>query len=66
MNNGSLTFIRVALSGALSIVALLGAIWLLHEGVAIPREYWALVAVGISGVTGLDLVAYLIKRKEQK
>lgn len=64
MNNGSLTFIRVALSGALSIVALLGAIWLLHDAVKIPNEYWVIVIAGISGVTGIDLIAYILKRKD--
>jgi hypothetical protein len=66
MQNGALTSVRVFLSGALSILALLGAIWLLHDGVLIPREYWVMVAIGVSGVSGIDIIAYFLKRKDGK
>ena len=64
MQNGALTSVRVFLSGALSILALIGAIWLLHDGVTIPEEYWVLVAIGISGVSGIDIIAYFLRRKD--
>ena len=64
MQNGKLTTVRVILSGVLSILALMGAIWLLHDGIPIPTEYWGIVIIGISGVTGIDLVAYVLKRKD--
>ena len=52
------------MSGILSIAAIAGAIWLMHDDVKIPTEYWAVVVIGISGVTGADIIAYLIKRKD--
>lgn len=64
MQNGQLTTARVFLSGVLAVIALCGAIWLLHDQVAIPNEYWFIVLAGISGVTGLDLIAWLLARKD--
>lgn len=64
MNNGALTTARVLLSGALAMTALCGSIWLMHDGITVPIEYWIVVLGGISGVTGIDLLAYLINRKD--
>lgn len=66
MQNGQLTVARVFLSGVLAVLALSGAIWLLHDRVAIPSEYWVIVLAGISGVNGLDLAAWLLTRKEKQ
>lgn len=63
LQNGTLTTVRVIMSGILSITAIAGAIWLMHDNIPIPTNYWAVVVIGISGVTGADIIAYLIKLK---
>jgi len=63
MQNGQLTTARVWISAILALTALAGSIWLLHDGIQVPSEYWIIVLAGISGVTGLDLLAWFINKR---
>jgi len=57
--NGRLSLLRTMISGGISILAVAGSIWLLHEGVTIPMYFWFLSALAVVGVTGADAVATL-------
>lgn len=55
--NGRLALIRTLASALISLVAVCGSIWLLHEGVQLPMYFWFLSALAVIGVTGADAVA---------
>lgn len=55
--NGRLALIRTLASSAISLVAVAGSIWLLHDGVQVPMYFWLLSALAVVGVTGADAVA---------
>jgi len=61
LQNGNLTIFRVVASAVISLISIGGGIWLLHEGVNIPIEYWGLAAAAIGGVVGVDVAASVIK-----
>jgi hypothetical protein len=54
--NGRLTLIRTCLSAGISVLALGGSIWLLHEGVQPPMYYWVLAVLAVTGVIGADAI----------
>jgi hypothetical protein len=62
MQNGNLTSIRVFASAVIGILGITGAWWLLLQGTDVPKEYFALCGLAITGVVGVDVVASIIKR----
>ena len=60
LQNGNLTIFRVLASFIIGITTVAGSIWLLHEGVDIPFEYWTVAMVAIGGVVGIDVVVAVL------
>ena len=66
LQNGNLTIFRVVASALISLMSLAGGIWLLHDGLTVPVEYWGLAAAAIGGVVGVDVAASIIKSARSK
>jgi len=66
LQNGNLTIFRVLASFVIGITTVAGAIWLLHEGVDIPFEYWTVAMVAIGGVVGIDVIAAVLSGIKSK
>jgi hypothetical protein len=62
MQNGKLTAVRVIASGIIGVLAVAGGVFLLHEGHAIPVEFWGIAALAIAGVVGADIAAAVYNR----
>lgn len=61
LQNGNLTIFRVIASAVISLISIGGGIWLLHDSINVPIEYWTLAMLAIGGVVGIDVAAAVLK-----
>ena len=65
-NGNRIIILRIAVSGLISMTALIGAGLLAWEGIDVPYAWWLVTLVTVGGVAGSDIIDVVLTRTRKE